>query len=73
MFRPKLFVTMLLFAAYLILEAACFFGKRVAPDYPDIAMAAIKRMRALAPGDEFDSDGIMRTGVIVRQLVLPLN
>ncbi|MBQ4312886.1 MAG: radical SAM protein, partial [Clostridia bacterium] len=44
-----------------------------APDYPDIAMAAIERMRHHAPRDTFDDDGMMTSGVIVRHLVLPAN
>ena len=50
MFRPKLFVTMLLFAAYLILEAACFFGKRVAPDYPDIRSSDVGSVQSVTKG-----------------------
>ena len=50
MFRPKLFVTILLFAAYLILEAACFFGKRIAPDYPDIRTSDVGQAESVTKG-----------------------
>lgn len=44
-----------------------------APDYPETAMAALKRMRALQPENIFDEYGMLRRGMIVRHLVLPLN
>ncbi len=44
-----------------------------APDYPETAMAAIKRMRRYQPENIFDTGGIMQKGVLVRHLVLPLN
>ena len=43
-----------------------------APDYPEVALRAIERMREHAPENVIE-DGIMRRGVIVRHLVLPLN
>lgn len=43
-----------------------------APDYPETALTAIKRMRAHQPENVIE-DGIMRRGVLVRHLVLPLN
>lgn len=42
-----------------------------APDYPQTAERALTYMRRLAPIDEFDDQGIMRKGMIVRHLVLP--
>lgn len=42
-----------------------------APDYPEVAMAAISKMLELAGKPEFDRDGMMTRGVIVRHLVLP--
>ncbi len=42
-----------------------------APDYPDIARAAVKKMFSLAGKPRFDQNGIMKSGVIVRHLVLP--
>ncbi len=42
-----------------------------APDYPDIAKAAVKKMFSLAGKPRFDQNGIMKSGVIVRHLVLP--
>ena len=44
-----------------------------APDYPEKALAAIKRMRRHQPENVIDDDGIMRRGMIIRHLVLPLN
>ena len=44
-----------------------------APDYPDVAMAAIRRMREHQPRNEYDENGLLRRGVIVRHMVLPLN
>lgn len=44
-----------------------------APDYPDVAMSAIRLMCRLneAHGGTLIEDGIMRRGVIVRHLVMP--
>ena len=42
----------------------------VAPDYPEVAMAAILAMAEDCPL-EYDSDGLLRRGVILRHLVLP--
>ena len=42
-----------------------------APDYPDVALAAIGRMAELAGTPKFDEQGSMTGGVIVRHLVLP--
>ncbi len=42
-----------------------------APDYPDIARTAVKKMFSLAGKPRFDQNGIMKSGVIVRHLVLP--
>lgn len=42
-----------------------------AEDYPDIAMAAIEEMVRQRGKPEFDSQGIMTKGVIVRHLLLP--
>lgn len=44
-----------------------------APDYPERALAALLKMRELAPKDVFDKEGIMQKGMIVRHLVLPAN
>lgn len=44
-----------------------------APDYPDVAMAAIKRMRVHQPENMYDNSGLLVCGVIVRHMVLPLN
>lgn len=55
-----------------------FFDSRVAkkyanaPDYPNVAAAAIDRMVKIAGAPQFN-DGIMTRGVIVRVLVLPDN
>lgn len=44
-----------------------------APDYFDVAAAALSEMLRQAPTAEFAPDGTMRRGVIVRHLVLPGN
>jgi putative pyruvate formate lyase activating enzyme len=43
----------------------------LASDYYEKALASLKSMVKIAPECEFDSDGIMKKGVIVRHLVLP--
>ena len=40
-------------------------------DYFDVATKAIAEMRRQQPKDEFDSDGYMTKGVLIRHLVLP--
>ena len=52
---------------------SCSLGEKFsnAPDYPEIAKAAIKKMFSLGGKPRFDKDGIMKSGVIVRHLVLP--
>ncbi len=42
-----------------------------APDYFDVATTAIKEMRRQQPRDEFDDEGYITRGMIVRHLVLP--
>lgn len=42
-----------------------------APNYVNTALAAIKEMIFQVGEPEFDDDGIMKSGVIVRQLILP--
>lgn len=42
-----------------------------APDYPEVAARAIAGMHELAGDVQFDADGIMTRGVLVRHLVLP--
>ncbi len=42
-----------------------------APDYPEIAARAIAQMHELAGKVQFDADGMMTRGVLVRHLVLP--
>ena len=44
-----------------------------APDYPEVAMKALKLMRSYQPENIYDGDGMLKRGVIVRHLVLPLN
>lgn len=43
----------------------------LAPDYMDFALPAIKKMAEISGKPQFDSDGIMKKGTIVRHLVLP--
>ncbi len=42
-----------------------------AEDYFDVASAAVTEMYRQVGGPEFDADGIMKSGVIIRHLVLP--
>ena len=42
-----------------------------AKDYPEVAKAAINKMFELAGKPRFDADGMIKSGVIVRHLVLP--
>ncbi len=42
-----------------------------APDYPEIALAAIREMRRQTSEAVFDGDGLMLRGTLVRHLVLP--
>lgn len=50
-------------------EAAETYSK--APDYPEIAMAALKEMHRQTGDLEMDEDGIAMRGLLVRHLVLP--
>lgn len=54
---------------YMEREAAVRYSK--APDYPEIARAALKEMMNQAGEAKFDENGIMQSGVIVRHLLLP--
>lgn len=42
-----------------------------APDYPEVAMAALEEMVRQQPKAVFDETGLMKKGVIVRHLLLP--
>ncbi len=42
-----------------------------APDYPEIAVSAIKEMFRQCGRVQFDRDGLLKTGMLVRHLVLP--
>ena len=42
-----------------------------APDYPDIAAAAIREMVRQTGPCQFDKDGLLTRGVIIRHLILP--
>lgn len=42
-----------------------------ASDYPEVVRAALAEMVRQCPRPEFDEDGIMRRGVLVRHLMLP--
>ena len=54
---------------YISPETAARYSK--APDYPDVAMAALAEMMRQAGEAVFDERGIMQRGVILRHLVLP--
>lgn len=44
-----------------------------APDYPQVAMAAVEEMLRLTGSFELDEDGVLTRGVLLRHLVLPGN
>lgn len=44
-----------------------------APDYPEVALEALKEMSAQQPEDVFDGQGMMQKGMIIRHLILPLH
>ena len=54
---------------YISSELAAAYSN--APDYPQVAAAAIREMVRQRPEPRFDTRGIMTTGVIVRHLLLP--
>ncbi|MBR0412318.1 MAG: radical SAM protein [Eubacterium sp.] len=56
---------------YIRADKAAKYSK--AGDYPEIVKAAIAEMRHQLPHDEFDENGIMKKGIIVRHLILPQN
>lgn len=53
--------------------ASCALAEKYssAPDYPEIAAAALAEMHRQCGAAVFDENGLMRRGVIVRHLVLP--
>lgn len=44
-----------------------------APDYPEVCVAAIKEMCRQQPCNVIDDNGLMKSGVIIRHLILPLH
>ncbi len=54
---------------YISSELAAAYSN--APDYPQVAAAAIREMVRQRPEPQFDTRGIMTSGVIVRHLLLP--
>lgn len=56
---------------YALSDTAAKYSR--APDYPEKALAAIKRMRLYQPENITGSDGMLKKGMIIRHLVLPLN
>lgn len=42
-----------------------------APDYPKVAVAALREMISQCPSPVLDGDGVMRRGVVVRHMMLP--
>ncbi len=54
---------------YMEREPAGRYSK--APDYPEIVRAALEEMVYQTGAAEFDSEGMMKSGVIVRHLLLP--
>lgn len=43
-----------------------------APDYFDVALKAIRTMRELTGAARYDADGLIKSGTLIRHLVLPL-
>lgn len=56
---------------YKYMDAALSKKYSGAPDYPEVAKMAIAEMVRLAGKPEFDEDGYIQKGVIVRHLILP--
>ncbi len=56
---------------YAISEKAEKYSK--APDYPDTAFAAVRRMLDLSGTLQADENGIAKKGVLIRHLILPSN
>ena len=56
---------------YKYADAALSKRLSAAPDYPETALAAIKEMHRQTGDWVLDEDGILRSGVLVRHLVLP--
>lgn len=54
---------------YLSSERAARYS--AAPDYPEVATAAIREMVRQTGPCEFDEEGLLRRGVIIRHLLLP--
>ena len=54
---------------YMVKELAAKYSS--APDYPEVAKAALDEMVYITNGASFDDRGIMRRGVLVRHLLLP--
>ncbi|MBR5901627.1 hypothetical protein IKZ40_04695 [bacterium] len=50
MFRAKYLIPLLLFAAYLLLEAGYLAGKRIAPDYPDVKAVDLSEAISVTSG-----------------------
>jgi len=44
-----------------------------APDYPEVALAAITEMRRQQPENIMGEEGLMKKGLIIRHLILPLH
>ena len=54
---------------YLRAEPARLYS--LAPDYPEVAQAAIREMFRQRGPFEMDGDGLLRSGVLIRHLILP--
>ena len=50
MLRARLYLLLLLFAVYVIIEAAYIFGKRTAPDYPNVKTADLSQVISVKSG-----------------------
>ena len=56
---------------YIRSDKAARYSK--APDYPEVAKAALCEMKRQQEKDVFDERGMMKKGVIIRHLILPSN
>lgn len=54
-------------------DEECAIKYSQAPKYPQYNQAAVKAMRKQTPYIEFDKNGILKKGLIIRHLVLPNN
>ena len=64
--KIDIFMPDLKFSSGAVSDAYC-----AAPDYPDYAKAAVKKMFEMTGPVEFTPDGLLKKGVIIRHLIMP--